>query len=72
VNRVRADPHAPNDFADEAPTDVRELADLMSPMAPKPETASDPLPGLKGWGPDISTPPGGWNPRVPRLPRKLK
>jgi len=53
VSRIRADPEIPNDFADEAPTGVRALADLMAPKTA--QTASDPH-GLKRWDPYEKTP----------------
>lgn len=53
VSRVRADPQIPNEFADEAPTGVRALADLMAPKTAR--TASDPH-GLRGFDPYEKTP----------------
>lgn len=53
VSRMRADPQIPNDFADEAPTGVRALADLMAPQTAA--TASDPH-GLRGFDPYEKTP----------------
>lgn len=53
VSRMRADPQISNEFADEAPTGVRALADLMNPQTA--QASSDPH-GLKKWDPYEKTP----------------
>ena len=61
--RIRHDSNVSDDFAEEMPTAVRRMADLMDPKStPKP----DPHPELEGWDPALSTPPGTRPKKLPR------